>query len=234
VARSYLQASEGEEEEGGRKASKAFYPAVGALLGLAAGACFTLVSTLTTHALAAVAAIATLALLTGGLHLDGLADATDGLLGGNSRERRLEIMRDSSVGAFAVVALAIVLGGDAAALAGLPAGRALVALVVAGALSRLAMLGVIAALPSARPTGLGASVQGGRRVFDLSLGAALTAAACLLDWRRALIAAAMVTVTAAGVGALARRRIGGATGDVYGATAELCQLAALAAFAVRI
>jgi adenosylcobinamide-GDP ribazoletransferase len=112
--------------------------------------------------------------------------------------------------------------------------RAIVALVIAGALSRLAMLFVVASVPYVRDAGLGLAAAGGSRTFDVVLGSALAAIACLLDWRRALVAGLVVGVAAVALAALARRRIGGATGDVYGAVTELCQLAALITFAARV
>jgi len=217
----------------GERLGRAYFPAVGALVGLAAGGVFAGVSALATAPLAAIAAVATLAILTGGLHLDGLADAADGVLGGSAPQRRLEIMRDSRVGSFGVIALVLLLGGEVAALTALPMPRALVALVVAGALSRWAMLGLVALLPYARPSGLGSAAGGPHRLLDLLLGTGIAALILLLDWRRAALAAALVVLTALAVAAVARRRIGGATGDVYGAAAELCELAALAAFVVR-
>jgi adenosylcobinamide-GDP ribazoletransferase len=65
------------------------------------------------------------------------------------------------------------------------------------------------------------------------VGAASAAVVCLLDWRRALVALPLVALVAVSLAAVARRRVGGATGDVCGATAELCQLAVLLVFAVR-
>jgi adenosylcobinamide-GDP ribazoletransferase len=219
--------------EAGERLGRAYFPAVGALLGLAAGAALLAVAALTTPLLGAVAAVGVLAVLTGGLHLDGLADAADGLLGGGDRERRLQIMRDPHVGAFGVTALVLVLLADVAALAAIPPGRAMASLVVAGALSRWAMLWLVALLPYARPQGLGIAAAGRHRAFDLTLGSALAAAACLLDWRRAALGAVLAGIAAAGLAVFARNRVGGATGDVYGAAAELSQLAALVAFAVR-
>jgi adenosylcobinamide-GDP ribazoletransferase len=173
-----------------------------------------------------------LAVLTGGLHLDGLADCADGLLIGASRERRLEVMRDPRLGTFGVVALILLLLAEAAVLAHLGSPAALSALVAAGAFSRLAMLAVLVLLPYVRHEGLGQAAKGpGRR--DLVLGALLAAPVLLLDWPHALVAAAGAAVAAAAVATLARSRIGGATGDVYGATCEMAQLLALLAFAVR-
>lgn len=218
----------------GDRLGRAYFPAVGALLGLLAGAAFVLTSAITTQMLGAVAAIAVIAVLTGGLHLDGVADTADGLFGRGDRAHRLETMRDPRVGSFGAIALILVLVGDVAALTALPPARAIVALLIAGALSRWAMLGVVAFVPYVRQTGLGVAASGTNRAFDLVLGSALAAIACLLDWRHALVAVALVGLTAVIVGIVARRMIGGATGDIYGATTELCQLAALITFAVHV
>jgi adenosylcobinamide-GDP ribazoletransferase len=181
--------------------------------------------------LGAVAALATLAVLTGGLHLDGLADCADGLLVAGSRERRLEIMRDPRLGTFGVVALVLVLLADAAVLQRLGVHAALPALVAAGAFSRLAMLAVLVALPYVRLEGLGLAPAGrGRR--DLALGALLAAPVLFLDWRHAALGVVLASLAAGGVALLARNRIGGATGDVYGAVSEIAQLAVLLTFAV--
>lgn len=215
----------------GDRLGRAYFPAVGALVGLVSGIAFILGAAVVTTLVAAVAAVATGALLSGGLHLDGLADSADGLLGGGNRERRLEIMRDPRVGSFGAIALVLVLIGDVAALSAMTSARALAALVAAGALSRLALLAVVAFVPYSRTEGLGIAALGGHRVADLAVGCLLTLVACVLDIRRALVGAAMVTLTTLVVVSLARRRIGGATGDVYGACTEIGQLAALVAFA---
>ncbi|HET7466883.1 MAG TPA: adenosylcobinamide-GDP ribazoletransferase [Candidatus Dormibacteraeota bacterium] len=214
----------------GERLGRAYFPLVGAAVGLAAGVAFVVVAAIAGRLLAAVAAVAVLAALTGGLHLDGLADAADGLFGVGSLERRLEVMRDPRVGSFGAVTLVLVIVGDVAALSSLSPARALVGLVVAGALSRLAMLAVVVAAPYRHESGLGTAAQGGRRAFDLLLGAAFTVAACLLDPRRAVMAALMVALAATVVVVVARRRIGGATGDIYGAVSEIGQLAALVTF----
>ncbi len=214
-----------------QRLGRAWFPAVGALTGLAAGAVFVGARELFPPFLAAVAAVAAGAALTGGLHLDGLADAADGLLGGHTRERRLEIMRDPRLGSYGAVALFLVLSGEVAALTAMQPRRALVGLVVAGALSRFGLLCVVALLPYVRAEGLGVAAVGGRRALDVFAGALLTAIACLLDPRRAVVAALAAAVAVLIAAALAWRRIGGATGDVYGACTELSQLAALIVFA---
>ena len=215
----------------GVRLGRAYFPVVGALVGLAAGVVFILIAAIAGPLLAGVAAVASMALLTGGLHLDGLADAADGLFGVGSLERRLEVMRDPRVGSFGVVAVVLVIAADVAALSSMTPARALIALVIAGALSRLAILVVVVSAPYLRESGLGTAAQGGNRLFDLVLGAALTIAVCLLDPRRAAVAAVVVALVAAVVVAMARRRIGGVTGDIYGAVNEVGLLAALVAFA---
>jgi len=222
------------EGASGERLGRAYFPAIGALLGLVAGISYVLAAAVTSPLVAAVAAIAALAVLTGALHLDGLADATDGLFGGGDVARRLEVMRDSRVGSFGLVAVALVLLGDVAALATMSPARAIVALVIAGAVSRWALLLVIAALPYIRESGLGVAAGGRHRLFDLVLGSAITVIVCVLDWRRAVVAVVVALLIAAVVALIARRRIGGATGDVYGAIAELSQLGALVVFAAHM
>jgi adenosylcobinamide-GDP ribazoletransferase len=212
---------------------RAYFPAIGALVGLGAGCVFVLAGAVSGSLVSAVAAVAAGALLTGGLHLDGLADSADGLLGGGSRERRLEIMRDPRVGSFGAIALILVLLGDVAALSQMSPVRGLRALVAAGALSRLAMLAVVVLVPYARADGLGLMVQGRHRALDIAIGVLFAAIASMLGGFRALVALPLVALTTTLVVVLAKRRIGGATGDIYGACAELGQLAALLAFAGR-
>jgi adenosylcobinamide-GDP ribazoletransferase len=143
-------------------------------------------------------------------------------------------MRDPRLGSFGTVAVVLVLVGEVAALASMSPGRAVAALIIAGALSRLAMLFVITLVPYVRASGLGVAVgDSSHRGFDLALGAALATVVCLLDWQRALLAGCLVALTALVFAMLARRRLGGATGDIYGATAELCMLAALVAFVIH-
>ena len=218
----------------GSRLGRAYFPAVGALVGLVAGCVLVLVEAISTPLLGAAAAVAALCLLTGAIHVDGLADSADGLFGRGDTERRLEVMRDPRLGSYGVTAVVAVLLLQTAALAGMSPGRAVVALIVAGATSRLAAALVIAWVPYVRSSGLGsaASTTTGRGL-DLVAGVATVALVALLDWRRALVAAALVAATVLLVVGLARRRLGGVTGDVCGASAELGQLAVLLVFAAR-
>lgn len=218
----------------GERLGRAYFPAIGALVGLAAGLVFIVATAAATPLLGAAAAVAVLSALTGAIHLDGLADTADGLLTHGDAERRLAVMRDPGLGAYGVTSIVAVLVLEVAALASMSSGRALVALVIAGAVSRLATLSVIVSVPYVRPSGKGLAAWDQRhRLFDLAIGAVTVALLSLLDWRRSLVTVAVAALIAAVVAVVSRRRLGGATGDVCGAVAELCQTATLVVFAVR-
>ena len=218
----------------GARLGRAYFPAVGALIGLVAAIALVLTEAATTPLLGAAAAVAVLAMLTGAIHLDGLADSADGLLGRGDAARRLEVMRDPRLGSYGVAAIVVLLLLEVATLSSMAPVRAGVALVVAGAMSRLATLAVIGFVPYVRTSGLGVAAWDARhRFLDLGIGLASTAIVCVLDWRRALVAVPVVALVTLSLAVLARRRIGGATGDVCGAAAELAQLAVLLVFAVR-
>ncbi len=215
----------------GARLGRAYFPIIGGAIGLAAGLVVVAVDAMATPLLGAAAGVATLCALTGAIHLDGLGDSADGLLTRGDATRRLEVMRDPRLGSYGVVAIVVVLLLETAALAGMPPARALVALVVAGAWSRLAALAVVALVPYVRTQGLGTVASDrSRRWLDVGVGLATVALVSLLDWRRAAIAAVGVALVTIVVVAVARRRLGGITGDICGACAELGQLAALLAF----
>jgi adenosylcobinamide-GDP ribazoletransferase len=202
-----------------------YFPLAGAGLGaILAGAAWLLHPHLPPGVLA-VLLVAALAALTGGLHLDGLADVADGLGGGHGdRARTLEIMRDSRIGAFGAAALVLVLLAKTAAVAALvAAGEAMWALFCAPVLARAAAVPLVVLFPYARPTGLGRAFHdgGGRR--ELGIAAALGLAAVAWPGTRVVVPAA-AGLAAAGLVALAiRRRLGGLTGDVYGAAIEVAE-----------
>lgn len=206
------------------------YPLVGAIVGALAGAVHLLAGWVgLPPSLAAGLAVATLVIVTGALHEDGLADSADGLWGGWTRDRRLEIMRDSRIGSYGVVALILSLGLRAGALVALPPAAALPALIACGALSRTAMVGVWTALPPARRDGLSAGAgQPGRATAGLAilLGIGATVMAFGMP---VLIATLCGLCGAALVGLVARAKIGGQTGDILGAAQQVAEIAALLA-----
>lgn len=211
------------------------YPLAGATVGALAGAVHGLALWLgLPQALAAGLAVGALVIITGALHEDGLADTADGLWGGWTRERRLEIMRDSRIGSYGVVALVLVIGLRTGALAALPPAWVWLALVGGGALSRAAMVGVWAMLPPARPDGLSATTgQPRTRTAWLALGLGVGAAALTCGMAGAL-AATVGLGGAAVVGLVARTKIGGQTGDVLGAAQQVAETATLLALVVLL
>jgi adenosylcobinamide-GDP ribazoletransferase len=200
------------------------YPVVGALVGAIGGGVYWIAEGLgCPPALAALWSIAALVLATGAMHEDGLADMADGFGGGATRERKLEIMRDSRIGSYGAIALMLSLGLRAAAVAlladPLPA---LVGLVVSGALGRAVAVGLLALLPPARSDGLAAESGGpDRSAAGAGLTLAVVAALVLLPTGAALAAIAAAAIACAVLAGLARRQIGGHTGDVLGAGEQL-------------
>lgn len=166
--------------------------------------------------------------VTGAIHLDGLADAADGFGGGLTREDVLRIMRDPAIGSFGTTALLVVLATKSAALTALLERGAFPFLVVAPALSRWTVSALAAFLPYARAEGgLGQAVidRNMTGLLRSTLLAALIAIAAagtdgLFSWLPALLMTALI-------GRAARRRIGGVTGDVFGASVELTETAVL-------
>jgi len=216
----------------------AWFPAVGALIGLAVGGIWWAARQGWAPPAAAAIAVIADAALTGMLHLDGLADAADGLLPPLSRARRLEVMADPRLGAFGAAGLAIVLLARFGAFASMPASPLAVAGLWSG--SRTAMAVTAQIVPYARPAGLASAFLPGaaaRRAGPAVLGLAggLLALALAFAGRGALGLAA-VGAEAAGAAAvvlLAWRRLGGFTGDVLGAAAVAGETAGLLTLAWR-
>ena len=205
------------------------FPLVGAGIGaLTAGVALLAEQTLPAF-VAATLGVAAAAIVTGGMHLDALADTADAL-GARRRDEALAIMRDSRIGTFGAVALALDLllkVGCVATL--LDRGHVVAGLVAAGALSRAASPPLAAVLPYPRVEGGPGSVLTGR----LSLPAAATAAALgaaissLAWWPIGVWLVVAAAAVAATLGLWYRRWLGGATGDCLGATTELCETVVL-------
>ena len=220
--------------------ARAYFPLVGLLLGaLLAGLDLLLsgylflpegmfVSLAPSHLLVSAFLVVTLAVITRGLHLDGFMDSCDALFGGYTRERRLEILRDPHVGAFAVTGVACLLIIKCTALAGLLHPLRWHVLILFPCLSRWAMLLVMELYPYARSEGLGSAFQGARGRLQLFFGFICTLIASLLAMGIPglilLLAASLIAwITSAWVS----RMLGGLTGDVYGAVNEVVETAVL-------
>lgn len=182
--------------------------------------------------LAAGLALAAQIAVTGGLHEDGLADTADGFWGGATPARRLEIMKDSRIGSYGVVALVLSLGLRWQALSLLLAsGHGAAPLVAAAVLSRGTMAVLMASLPNARGDGLSAAVgRPSQATAFLAAGVALGLGFAAVGW--ALLAPLLwLSLAAIGLAAVARAKIGGQTGDVLGAAQQIGEIAVLIALA---
>src|SRR6185295_15346965 len=166
--------------------------------------------------------------VTGALHEDGLADTVDGFGGGRDRDHKLQIMRDSRIGTYGVVALTLVLGARIVALASFEDnGDVVAAMILCQAASRALIVAVMRHMPLARSDGL--ALSAGRpsqatMLWALVLGAAIAVVFAGFD---GAVAAAVGAAAAWTVAALARRQISGVTGDVLGAIQQGSEIAML-------
>jgi adenosylcobinamide-GDP ribazoletransferase len=215
-----------------RRETLAWFPFAGAALGLVLGAAWWGAERVWPPAVAAALVVAADLALTGLLHVDGLADSADGLLPHLDRRRRLEVMATPDVGAFGVATVAAVLLLRWAALATMaPSPLLLGGLWCA---SRTAMAVTARTVPYARPGGLASSFLGGRALPSAIVGGALAVALAFAGpGVPGAVAVGAVVVGAAGVVVLARRRVGGFTGDVLGASGMVGETAGLVVAAAR-
>jgi adenosylcobinamide-GDP ribazoletransferase len=211
------------------------FPLAGIVVGGLGGAVYWAAHSLgMAPTLAAAWTLAATIAITGALHEDGLADVADGFGGGATRERKLAIMRDSRIGTYGALALALSTIIRLAAIAALDRPAAVAAaLVGAGMLGRGGIIVLLLALPPARADGLGASVK--RPPLETAAAGFVIAAAGALVFLPFALAVILIALAAAfAMVCLARRQIGGHTGDVLGAaelTVECAALTAIACFA---
>lgn len=214
-------------------------PGVGLLLGLLGGGVLALAGGDGTGArrlLGAVLALALVAVATGALHLDGLADTADGLGSRRPAAAALDIMRKSDIGPMGVAALVLVLLIQVTALASVPsAATAGLAFVLAQVTSRVAVV-LATASPAARPGGFGALIAGQTSGRSRALSVALLAAGVLAAGfglggaglaLRGVLAAVIGLLAGTALRLLAVRRLGGTTGDIFGAVVEVTATAVL-------
>lgn len=212
-----------------------FYPLVGAVIGLLAALGYEALTRLTDFSREGCALCALLiwVVLSGGLHLDGLADCMDGFLwSGDDKEKRLAIMKDATHGTYAVLGLFFTLALQWAAICNTPARYRPLWFAFIGAAARLGMLTLIR-IPSINPNGLAAMLQKHcpKNVTLLALPvplALLTAYTLLTADCPRIIAAVILTALIPWVwGNIAKKKLGGINGDVLGACIELTELALL-------
>jgi adenosylcobinamide-GDP ribazoletransferase len=224
-------------EDGAIAAASWAFPLVGAGIGALASVAFFIAETAGLAELpSALLAVAAGVALTGAFHEDGLADTADGFGGGVGREAKLAIMRDSRHGTFGILALVLSVGLRASAVAAIGdpihAGLALIA---AHAVSRGALPSVMRLLPPARADGLGAAA--GRPSLAVAIAAAAIGTAIGLAMLGPRTGAVAIVLAAGAVGLaaiLARRQIGGYTGDVLGFCQQIGEIVMLLVAAAAV
>jgi adenosylcobinamide-GDP ribazoletransferase len=215
-------------------ASFAWFPIVGFLIGLALAGEDWILAHFFAQVIRSVLIIMSLTIVTGGVHLDGLADTADALGAGRERERALEILRDSRVGTFGASAIFFDLTLKILALSTLAGHRRYAALILAPMIARWAMLLVARGLPYLRAAGSGSTLLSGKVSGARTAGVAIFTIVVML-MLGAIRPVALATVVAIAIvfamRSFYRRWLGGVTGDLIGACGELVEIAALLAMA---
>lgn len=202
--------------------SSVYFPIVGLVIGLVLAGLDWGLGIILPAAVVNVLLVTALAVLSGGLHLDGLADTLDGMAGHRTPEERLAIMKDSRIGGFGAIGIALFLLVEYVTLNSIPGAVKMPVLILAPVLSRWAMVNSIFVYPYARPAGLGKAFKGAvtLRYFIIATLVSLALAAVLFRWAGLIIMAGtwlVVTLTALHF----KSRLKGLTGDTYGAINEV-------------
>ena len=210
--------------------SAVYFPVVGAFVGLAGGLVLLIALVLPSFMAVLICMLITIC-LTGGLHEDGLADSADGLLGGQTLQRRLEIMQDSRIGAYGALALWFSLTAKLILiqwLVEINIVTAIKAVVIAHSLGRTAAVALLAGLPYVRPEDSKSSRFGNRvTLVQFAIGLLFPVILSLLLLRLpGLVCLGAAVVVTLACGFYFRQKIAGITGDCLGATNQLVELGA--------
>ncbi len=209
-----------------------YFPLVGVVVGAAGAAVYWCAAALWPLPVAVILSTAATIYLTGAFHEDGLADMCDGFGGGMTRQRVMDIMKDSRIGTYGAVALVLILALKCTLLALMDLRSAVAALLLAHPLSRLAAASLIRHLDYARDEGkakpLAQEMTGGEFAIGalcVAIPAGLIGASGALPWLSVGTAVAASALVAVWLGAKCRRRIGGYTGDCLGAVQQVSEVA---------
>ncbi|MGA7871451.1 MAG: adenosylcobinamide-GDP ribazoletransferase [Candidatus Binatus sp.] len=215
-------------------ASFAWFPIVGFVLGAALAAEDWLLAQIFAQVIRSVLIIVSLTVITGAVHLDGLADTADALGAGRDRERALDILRDSRVGTFGASAIFFDLTLKILALSTLAGYRRYAALLLAPMLARWAMVLVASGLPYLRASGAGSTLLSSKRLGSRVVFVAIftIVAMLMLGGLRTTALATLVAIAIVFAMRLFYRRwLGGVSGDLIGACGELVEIAVLVTMA---
>lgn len=226
----------GEYMPGDLGRAAGWFPWIGAMIGFFVAGVYYGLSQLFPPVLAAAISTAAWIVITGGLHLDGLADSCDGLLNASNKQRRLEIMKDPRLGTFGGIGLILMILLKFVCLYSLPVNSLWFVLPLAAGLGRWLLLWA-GKQPLARANGMGVDFASGlnRKVF-ISGGMAiilLSAMAGYMAGWRGLASIAIIHLTAWLIFKAAKSRLGGMTGDIFGLLVELSEVTTMMIFCFK-
>lgn len=210
------------------KRSTFFYPLVGMLLGVLAYGSYYILAFINTD-IASLFTVIMMIVFTGGLHLDGLADTADGFFSNKDREKTLEIMKDSRVGAFGVISLILIILSKYIIISNIDKFLA-VSLILSMGNSRLMALFQIAFKKNARPGGLGDMICRSEPKYFIVLGSILYILLIIIIDIKYLIPLIISILVSELISHYSYRKIGGLTGDIYGASVEIVEAVSLISF----
>jgi adenosylcobinamide-GDP ribazoletransferase len=210
-----------------------WFPLVGTLIGAVMALIQMVLVRFFSLQISAILSVAAWVFLTGGLHLDGLADSYDGLINSSGPERRLEIMKDPRLGTFGAVGLILTIALKISALAVLPINISWLVIPLAASTARWLLLWS-AYQPAARPGGIGAVFKHGIERLDVFIAAIIPLGLMFLAGWRGVAAFLLGCLSALGIFRLARIRLGGVTGDILGFMVETVEVVILLVFVAHI
>ncbi|WP_234121932.1 adenosylcobinamide-GDP ribazoletransferase [Clostridium hydrogenum] len=210
-----------------------FFPYVGMLIGLIAGIVGYYMRLLGGDEIGAVFAVLALVVVTGGLHIDGLSDTSDGFFSGRSKERVLEIMKDSRTGTFGVVAVVMDLLLKFVIISKLRTSMFIPSLMLASGNARLTVVMLMAYMKNARPGGMGSMFSDSKPQKYFYAALIIYLIVIIFGFGlKFLIPLGIAFITSGLITLKAYKTIGGLTGDVYGANIEICEIVSLFTFMV--
>lgn len=207
-----------------------FFPFVGLIIGAISGGAFYLVSYINMDA-AALAGVIAMVIVTGGLHIDGLSDTADGFFSSRSRERVLEIMKDSRVGSFGVIAIVLDLLSKYVLIKGFTPGHGIIAIILACGCARAAVITIMTIGKTARPGGMGDAYTSSDTKKYVITGLVLFIIVGFIIARFQFVITFIIVIAfALLIMKYSYKVIGGLTGDVYGACSEISEIVGLLTF----
>lgn len=205
-----------------------YFPLVGVIIGLILAGLNWLLGRLLPSALVNVLLVVALAAISGALHLDGFIDTCDGMVGGKTVEERWRVMEDSRVGSFGIIGVCLLLLVKYVSLNAVPDGWLMPTLVLMPVVSRWAMVYAVFTHPYAKPSGLGTVFKQGASWRRFTIATVITlAVAIILARLNGFVIMVAIWVIVVAMAAYLKGKLGGLTGDTYGAINEVSEVLVL-------